>query len=71
MNAVTRDKLVRNLGERRKIWKRRAEILPLALEPLDLTSQIKTLTKADLEELARLDERSAQLAGEAAKLWRQ
>jgi hypothetical protein len=35
-----------------------------------LTSHIETLTKADLEELASLDERSAELAGEAAKLWR-
>ena len=70
MNAVTREKLVRNLAERRKLWKRRGELLPLSLESVDLATHIKTLSKADLDELASLDERSAQLAGEAAKLWR-
>lgn len=69
MNAVTSDKLVRNLAERRKIWKRRGELLPLSLEPVDLKSHFETLTKAELEELASLDERSAGLAAEAAKLW--
>jgi hypothetical protein len=69
MDAATCEKLVLNLFERRKIWKRRAEILPVALEPEDLATQIQMLTRADLEELAALDERSAQLAGEAARLW--
>jgi hypothetical protein len=70
MNAANREKLVLNLAERRKIWKRRGEILPVALQPLGLASHIQTLTKADREELATLDERSARLADEAAKLWR-
>jgi hypothetical protein len=69
MNAATREKLVVNLAERRKIWKRRAEIIPLPLEPEGLAAHIETLTRADLEELASLDERSAMLAAEAAKLW--
>ena len=70
MNAANREKLIINLAERRKIWKRRAELLPLPLEPIELESHIKTLTRTDFEELASLDERSAQLAGEAAMLWR-
>lgn len=69
MNAATCEKLVVNLAERRKIWKRRAEIIPVALEPEGLASLINTLSRADLEELAALDERSGQLAGEAANLW--
>jgi hypothetical protein len=69
MDAAESGKLVRNLAERRKIWKRRAEILPLAMQPLDLESHIKTLSKSDLQELSDLDERSARLAAEAATLW--
>jgi hypothetical protein len=70
MKSETRDKVIRNLAERRKIWRRRAELLPLALEPLDLAAHIMTLTRADLDELATLDEASARLAAEAAGLWR-
>lgn len=70
MDAATCEKLISNLSERRQIWKRRGEILPVALEHADLVTQINALTPADLEELAALDERSARLADEAARLWR-
>jgi hypothetical protein len=69
MNPSTSEKLVRNLAERRKISRRRAELLPLSLEPDDLDARIKALTNQELEELADLDGRAARLASEAASLW--